>query len=374
MSASRSEFDTMNGDDLGIDMLMRGGGGGEGQTTVVNVGDNDDDDGEPRLEDDDDDDDGDLEEDDDLEDDDKLELVTDDDEDRISIPPQERRHTHPSAGSGGQTQKEYSAAEIADMKQELLYQMDRLEKKGVKLAKKFTMASSYEDMNAELERIKRDRELMASLRFQRMILSTCVTGIEFLNTRYDPFDVKLDGWSESILENMGDYDDIFEELHDKYKGKARMAPELKLMFMLGGSAVQFHLTNTMFNSALPGFSQVMKQNPDLMRQFSQATMAAAAGPQASPAAAGGGFFGGLGKLFGGGGGTAPTTPPTARKPESKMRGPSDVNDMLRDMEANGSNDRSDVISTISDGDSTGGRSLRRGKKAAKAGNRKTMQI
>jgi hypothetical protein len=30
---------------------------------------------------------------------------------------------------------------------------------------------------------------------------------------------KLDGWSDSVYENIDDYDDTFEELYDKY-GKA----------------------------------------------------------------------------------------------------------------------------------------------------------
>ena len=61
--------------------------------------------------------------------------------------------------------------------------------------------------------------------------------MEFLNNRFDPFDVKLDGWGEQINENITDYDDIFSELHDKYKSKASMSPELKLLFQLGGSAM-----------------------------------------------------------------------------------------------------------------------------------------
>ena len=39
-----------------------------------------------------------------------------------------------------------------------------------------------------------------------------VTGVEFLNTKFDPFDVKLDGWSESVHENVDDYDELFEEV------------------------------------------------------------------------------------------------------------------------------------------------------------------
>ena len=65
----------------------------------------------------------------------------------------------------------------------------------------------------------KDRELNQSVKFQRKMLIAFVTA-EFLNTRFDPFDIKLEGWSESVHENQHDYDDVFEELHEKYKEKA----------------------------------------------------------------------------------------------------------------------------------------------------------
>ena len=36
------------------------------------------------------------------------------------------------------------------------------------------------------------------------MLMACITGIEFLNNKFDPFDIKLDGWSEQIHENIDD--------------------------------------------------------------------------------------------------------------------------------------------------------------------------
>ena len=51
-----------------------------------------------------------------------------------------------------------------------------------------------------------------------------------------------------------------------------MAPELKLLFQLGGSAIMLHMTNTMFKSSLPGMDDLLKQNPDLMQQFTQAAV------------------------------------------------------------------------------------------------------
>ena len=99
-----------------------------------------------------------------------------------------------------------------------------------------------------------------------------INGIEFLNGRFDPFDIKLDGWGEQINENINDYDDVFGELYEKYKSKASMAPELKLLFQLGGGAMMVHMTNTMFKSAMPGMDDIMRQNPDLMRQFQNAAV------------------------------------------------------------------------------------------------------
>ena len=51
-----------------------------------------------------------------------------------------------------------------------------------------------------------------------------------------------------------------------------MAPELKLLLQLGGSAMMVHMTNTMFKSAMPGMDDIMRQNPELMQQFTQAAV------------------------------------------------------------------------------------------------------
>ena len=72
-----------------------------------------------------------------------------------------------------------------------------------------------------------------SIKFSRKILMAVTSGVEYLNGKFDPFDIKLDGWSESVHENVHDYDDVFEELHEKYKEKAKVAPELKLLMMFG---------------------------------------------------------------------------------------------------------------------------------------------
>lgn len=159
-------------------------------------------------------------------------------------------------------------------KKEILYQMDRLESKGYRLPRKFSMQSDVEEMRSEYQRIVREKEVDASVRFQRKMMMALVTGVEFVNTRFDPFDVKLDGWSEQVHENIDDYDDIFEELHEKYKSSGKkMAPELRLFLSLSGSAFMFHLTNSMFKqSKLPDVEEVIKSDPNLMKHFQEAAM------------------------------------------------------------------------------------------------------
>ena len=157
-------------------------------------------------------------------------------------------------------------------KKEILYQLNRLKLKGATIAHNFTLNSNLDEMRQEYNKIVRDRDIDASIRFQRKMLMAFVTGTEYLNTRYDPFTIKLEGWSEQVHENIQDFDDIFEELHVKYKSKGKsMPPELRLFISLSGSAFMFHLTSKMFKeSSIPGVEEVLKANPELMKQFQNA--------------------------------------------------------------------------------------------------------
>jgi hypothetical protein len=162
--------------------------------------------------------------------------------------------------------------ELVREKFKFLRRLEDLERKGANLTKKYTMDSPLQELQGEYEMIIAEREKTNSVKFQGKMLMACVTGLEFLNNKFDPFDLKMDGWGEQVNENINDYDEIFQELHDKYKSKAKLAPELKLLFQLGGSAIMVHMTNTMFKSALPGMDDIMKQNPELMQQFTQAAV------------------------------------------------------------------------------------------------------
>ncbi len=166
--------------------------------------------------------------------------------------------------------KEMSYEEIQQEKQKLLFNLDRLQKQGYPPSKRYSMASSFEDISYEHERLKKQRDVEKSIKFSRKILMAFTSGIEFLNNRFDPLDLKLDGWSENMMENVNDYDEVFEELHDKYGESVKMAPELKLISMVAGSGFMFHLTNSLFKSAAPDLKDILKQNPDIMKNISEA--------------------------------------------------------------------------------------------------------
>lgn len=250
-----------------------------------------------------------------------------------------------SSGSSAPVEKplEYMTPEQEFTKKtEGLTNLERMDRKGI-TGNKMTMANSLDEVIAEVERRKDSKALEASVRFQRSMLRTVTNGMEFLNSRFDPLGVKLDGWSEQVDENIEDYDEIFEELYDKYKDKSKVAPEVRLIMSLGLSAAMCHVTNTMFKSKMPGMDDILRNNPDLARQFAQAAASQAVGP---------GFanFVGMGMsdrgsrrpsvqpiptgpspMYNPNVSFAPPSPPGMATARREMRGPSGVDDILRSL-------------------------------------------
>jgi len=161
-------------------------------------------------------------------------------------------------------------AEITAEKFKYIRYLEALDRKGVPVSKKYDMKSSLDEMKAEYNLIKEDIEKRQSKAFQGKMLMAAVSGLEYLNSKFDPFDVNLNGWGESVGENMEEYDDVFAELHEKYKHKASIAPEIKMMFLLAGSATMVHMTNTMFQPQLPGMDDLVHHNPELANRIAGA--------------------------------------------------------------------------------------------------------
>jgi hypothetical protein len=241
-------------------------------------------------------------------------------------------------------------ADILREKFKMLRKLEDLEGKGVRLTRKYTMDSSLDEMKGEYENIIAEKEKSNNVKFQGKMLMAAITGIEFLNSKFDPFDIKLDGWAEQVNENISEYDEIFAELHDKYRSKAKLAPELKLLFQLGGGAIMLHMTNTMFKSSLPGMDDIMRQNPELMQKFTQAAVNSMG--NTNP-----GFSGFMNNVMPNM--SHPSAPPTYSTrphppPDYKqdnrsdhrpdMRGPTDINDILSGLKPKQGEDATSTVS------------------------------
>lgn len=201
----------------------------------------------------------------------------------------------------------FSAEEERKKKMDLINKLNRLESKGYTMTKRFTMDNTLDEIQSEFDRLSDAKSLEASLRFQRQCLMGVATGAEFLNSKFNPFDWELDGWSESVHENIEDFDEIFEELYDKYKGRGNMPPEAKLLMSLVGSGFMFHMSNSFFRSKMSQVdpSDIFRNNPQLAKQF-----AAAAATQAGP---------GFGNFMGAAMGVPPQA--QAQAPPQQQTGP-----------------------------------------------------
>jgi hypothetical protein len=197
----------------------------------------------------------------------RQEEYSDDEESEYSSIESGSEYSEESVEENGNKEK-ISFEEKQKMKQDLLIKIQAMEKKGFEFSKKFNMTSNYEEMMFEYQKVKKFIESQAAIKFSRRCLMACVTGLEFLNKKFDPFSVKLEGWSENVMENVDDYDNIFERLHEKYSGKGEIAPEIELLLTLGGSAFMFHLTNSLLKGPSMGpINTIAQNNPNFLQSM-----------------------------------------------------------------------------------------------------------
>lgn len=144
------------------------------------------------------------------------------------------------------------------------------DKKYVKHTSHFTMDSPYEDIEDEYESVVEEKRKKDSVKLQGWWFTTIVNSLEYANAMFDPFGLNLDGWGEQISEDLDSYEEIFNELHDKYKG-GKLSPEISLLLRVAFSASMVNITNKALSTATPGFNDVIRQSPELMKMFTSAT-------------------------------------------------------------------------------------------------------
>lgn len=219
-----------------------------------------------------------------------------------------------------------SAAQTAAMKGDLLFKLDRLAKRGLRPPRPMTVDDSLADITVEYERLDREAKVDRAVEFQRSALVTFANGVEMLTAHFNPVGLKLDGWSGSVSESINSYDDVFQQLGEKYgMGTSSMPPEFTLLMMVASSGFMFHMQATMFKQA-PELDEVMRDDPELAQHIAAATARMMKKREAARGGSGGGGMASfMSAMMGGGGGGGPAAG------SAPVRGPAtdDVDEYIR---------------------------------------------
>ena len=170
--------------------------------------------------------------------------------------------------------------EVRRKKRAMIKKLEEWYDKGlIKHNSNFTLDSAFDEIEDEYETALEDKRKKDSVKLQGWWFMTFINSMEYANTVFNPFDLNLDGWGEQVNEDLDSYEEIFSELHDKYKG-GKLAPEISLLLRVGFSAAVLNFSNKALSSATPAFNDVIKQSPELMKMFTNATVSSMS--QSSP--------------------------------------------------------------------------------------------
>ena len=265
--------------------------------------------------------------------------------------------------------KRMSEEAVQREKYEILRKFERLSKLGVPMRKRFTIDSPLEEMKMELDFIKREKSMDATIKQFSEWFVTGMSAMEYGSKNIaflKAFGLQLDGLSEAAQMNVADLEDDFEELYDLYGENMKMHPLVRIPLRTCMMVYMVHLTNQMTRkSNIPNIDEIMRQNPDIARQLAGAAMqqqmrgsASVPPPTAQPAASN--PLSGLMNFMQGATVSAPPPPvtnpiprqpaeskpiqvatiPTQKKkvsvapppaPAAQMRAPPSIDDLLKDI-------------------------------------------
>ena len=165
---------------------------------------------------------------------------------------------------------------IMKKKYELLRKFERLNKLGVPIRKRFTMDSPLDEMEMELEFVRKEKAMDATIKQFSEWFITGMSAMEWGSKNVGMlkmFGLQLDGLSQSAQMNVGDLEEDFEELYDLYGDKMRMHPLVRIPMRTCFMVYMVHLTNQMAMKApVPNIQEILKQNPDIARQMAAQAM------------------------------------------------------------------------------------------------------
>lgn len=183
----------------------------------------------------------------------------------------------PVGGSSYGGESRMSEDALMKEKYDMLRKFERLQKLGVPIRKRFTMDSPLDEMRMELDFIKKEREMDASIKQFSQWFVTGMSALEWSSKNVNAvrmFGLQLDGLSESAQMNVGDLEEDFEELYELYGDSMKVHPLVKIPMRIAVMVYMVHLTNQMAQKApIPNIQDILRQNPEIGRQLAGAAMA-----------------------------------------------------------------------------------------------------
>ena len=144
---------------------------------------------------------------------------------------------------------------------------------GFKFSREYSINSNLSDLEMEFQLLKMSKQKKNALKLSQGFLINAVQALEFLNTTYDPIGMDLVGFSEIVSLGVEDYNDVLEELYEKYKNYGRkIEPEIKLVLMISASATSFHASKQLLNK-IPGMENQLKKNPTIINKLGKSLVA-----------------------------------------------------------------------------------------------------
>ena len=165
---------------------------------------------------------------------------------------------------------------IMKQKYDMLRKFERLTKMGVPVRKRFTMDSPIEEMELELETLRKDRDMDNAIRQFSSWFVTGMSAMEWSSKNVNAvrmFGLQLDGLSESAQMGVGEFEEDFEELYELYGDKMKVHPLVRIPMRVAIMVYMVHLTNQMAQKApVPNIQEILRQNPEIGRKLAGAAM------------------------------------------------------------------------------------------------------
>jgi len=156
--------------------------------------------------------------------------------------------------------KKRRQTQILNEKVTLLTYLDRLKRKGV-IIQTLDINSNFEEIKLEALKHRRRRKIEFGKHIFIQILLDIIKIIELISTKIEMVDLHLKGWHRNVQYHLNEYDDIIEDIVEKYTGTdddegSSMPPEAKLGLLLLVSAIEHAASNSSVGSNIGSIKQL----------------------------------------------------------------------------------------------------------------------